>query len=167
MTTTVTKTLPTSSLYCLHFDGIVSTQVHVFDTELLSEKQVQDMGQNIDDLRSLGTRFFKGTAILLMLIHLFLSAPLITMPHPPLPSGFVLPSQNRRTAFQFSLLLSVPIMIFFMRPCTQVCQMVSLRIVLSKNVLHIISNFVLKKANFLLLPRMDVFCQCILFYPMF
>ena len=47
---------------------------------------------------------FKGTAILLIAIHLFLSTPLTTTPHPLLLSVFLLPFQKPRTAFKFLVL---------------------------------------------------------------
>ena len=95
---------------------------------------------------------FKGIAILLIVIHLSLSAPLITAPHPLLPSGLVLPSQNPRTAFQFSFFFFFSTVTFCIPPAPHVRRKVSLL-----TVLHAISDFVIRKKTFPLPSRMQGF----------
>ena len=101
-----------------------------------------------------------GSAILLIVIHLSLSTPFITTPHPLLPPVFLLPSQNPRSAFQFSVFpfvncdLPLPFR-------AQVRQVVGLLSVLSENVLHIIVDHPRRIRNFPPPPRV----QCVLNGP--
>ena len=96
-----------------------------------------------------------GRANLLIVIHLSLPTPLITAPQLFLPSVFLLPSQNPRTAFQFSVLFpffnsDLPLA-FTSQPGG------GLLIVFTENVLHTVVDLGDGTHNLFLPPRVQHF----------
>ena len=79
----------------------------IFNAETSVQDKIQDAGKNTDTHHSAATAepTPKGTAILLMMIHLSLSTLLMTTPQPLLPLTLELPSQKPRTALCLSIFL--------------------------------------------------------------
>ena len=95
-----------SSISCLTvFYDFVNALVYGLHTDCFitkSKMPVRTLAPAI--FAAMAVQVFNGTAILLIVIHVSLSTPLITTPHPHRPSVFVVPSQKPRTAFHFSVL---------------------------------------------------------------
>ena len=77
---------------------------HVFHTDFPNDRS-QIQGRTLTPEFSLDwpCKAFSGTQILLIVIHMSLSTPLITTPHPHLPSVLVPSSLKPRTAFHFCI----------------------------------------------------------------
>ena len=119
----------------------VDTLIDFFSAETFVQNKIQDAGKNTD------THHFcchsrtnpKGTAILLIVIHLSSSTPLLTTPQPLLPLTLELLSQKPCTAFHLSVLLPLSTIIF-LSLCTQIRPVIGFLIVFPKNVLNVIIN---------------------------
>ena len=103
----------TKTLFSMSPDNSANTLVDTFHTSTFAEDKVQTSAV-------MAVHMHKSTAIPLIVIHLFLSAPLITTPQPLLPSRLELPSQKPRTAFQFFLVILTVHNNFPLSFCTQV-----------------------------------------------
>ena len=100
---------------------------------------------------------FSGAAFLLIVVQFSPSTALITIPQPLLPSYYLLPSQQPRTAFHVSVFWNALDRDHRLALRSQIRRVVCFLVVSSENVLQMIANIPDRMRDALLQPRVQCF----------